>query len=60
MDTAQALADNDMDVTRTANAMFLHRNGLLYRLNVIRRNTGKNLLCFYDLCEVLGYKKEES
>ena len=58
METAQALADSDLNVVKAAKKFYVHRNTMVYRIAVIKAKTGKNLLCFYDLCEVLGYKKE--
>lgn len=38
--TAIAFLDNDLNVSETARAMFLHRNTLMYRLDKIERITG--------------------
>lgn len=38
--TALAFLDNDLNVSETARAMFLHRNTLMYRLDKIERITG--------------------
>lgn len=46
MNTADAFLDNGMNVAKTARAMYMHRNTLLYRLNVIRRLTGLDLRNF--------------
>ena len=46
MQTADAFLDNDLSVCRTARALYMHRNTLMYRLNVIRRQTGFDLRVF--------------
>ena len=38
--TALAFLDNDLNISETARAMFLHRNTLMYRLDKIERITG--------------------
>ena len=48
-----ALADNSMNVTDTANAMYVHRGTVHYRAKKIREGTGLNPVNFYDLCELL-------
>ena len=43
MTTAKAFLENGMNVSKTARSLYMHRNTLLYRLNVIRRLTGFDL-----------------
>lgn len=50
----EAFAAHDMNATCAANALYMHRNSLLYRLNVIHRETGLNPRKFYDLVKLLG------
>lgn len=46
MITAKSFLANGMNVAKTARAMYMHRNTLLYRLNAIRRLTGLDLRDF--------------
>lgn len=46
MSTAKSFLANGMNVAKTARAMYMHRNTLLYRLNAIRRLTGFDLRNF--------------
>lgn len=46
MSTVKSFLDNGMNVAKTARAMYMHRNTLLYRLNAIRRLTGLDLKDF--------------
>lgn len=50
-------AENRMRITETANAMFVHRNTIIYRLDKIRRATGLNPYWFYDLCKLVTIAK---
>ena len=50
-------AENSMKLTDTAQAMFIHRNTLVYRLDKIRRTTGLNPYWFYDLCKLVPMAK---
>ena len=49
----KALADNDMNVSKTANAMHYHRNNIIYHVEKIKDETGLNPLKFYDLIKLL-------
>lgn len=44
-----ALADNRMNVSEAARALYMHRNGVAYRIKRIQRITGLDPLNFYDL-----------
>ncbi|MCH5147839.1 MAG: helix-turn-helix domain-containing protein [Clostridiales bacterium] len=46
MSTVNCFLENGMNVAKTARAMYMHRNTLLYRLNAIRRQTGLDLKDF--------------
>lgn len=46
MVTAKAFLSNGMNMAKTARSLYMHRNTLLYRLNVIRRLTGLDLRDF--------------
>ncbi len=48
-----ALADNNMNVSATARAMYMHRNSITYNINEITEETGLNPLVFYDLVKLL-------
>ena len=47
------LADNDMNCTKTAAAMYMHRNTLVYRLTMIRRKVGLDPRRFWELRELI-------
>lgn len=47
------MADNDLKVSETAKGMYMHRNSIEYRLNRIKKITGKDPRKFYGLCELL-------
>jgi PucR C-terminal helix-turn-helix domain/GGDEF-like domain len=51
--TLMAFIDCDMDVARTALALFVHRNTVHYRLRQIERLTGRNVRRFPDLLELV-------
>lgn len=46
MVTVKAFLSNGMNMAKTARSLYMHRNTLLYRLNVIRRLTGLDLRDF--------------
>jgi sugar diacid utilization regulator len=52
------LAENNMNTTATAKAMIMHRNSIYHHIMMIRRDTGKNPLDFYDLVALLTTAKE--
>lgn len=47
--TIIALADNNMKPTEAAYSLRVHRNTILYRIEMIKRATGLDPLNFYDL-----------
>lgn len=49
----RAFAEHNMNVTDTADAVCMHRNSVIYRLNVIKRTTGLDPRKFYDLIKLL-------
>lgn len=51
------LAKCNMNITKTSQAMFMHRNNITYHIRQIRRDTGLNPLNFYQLCELLPKAK---
>ena len=51
--TLQALADCNMNVSKTAEKLFYHRNTVVFRLNRIRSKTGLNPLVFRDLVKLM-------
>ena len=53
-----ALADNSMNVTDAADAIYVHRCTVHYRVKKIREGTGLNPFNFYDLCKLLTVAKE--
>ena len=48
-----AFANCDMNASRTANAVYLHRNTLLYHFYKIEKATGLNPRRFYDLIDLV-------
>lgn len=47
----------NMNLNKTADALFYHRNTVVYYLNRIQEKYGLNPHNFYDLCKLLGYEK---
>jgi len=52
-DTLRAYADADMNVLRTAKRLDIHPNTIYARAQKIQDITGKNLLSYHDLTELL-------
>lgn len=52
------LADYNMNVSEAAARLYMHRNTVVYRAKKIRRVTGKDILNFYDLCEMIPAAKK--
>ena len=48
MRTAKSFFDNDLNVSKTADAIYMHRNTLMYRLNKIKKLTGLDVKTFND------------
>lgn len=46
--TLESLFKNDLNISKTAHALFMHRNTLNYRLGKVRAATGLNPCCFAD------------
>ncbi len=53
MKTLRCLFANDLNVSRTARRLFMHRNTLIYRLNKVRAVTGLNPCEFDDAVTLL-------
>ncbi len=53
MSTLSSLFENDLNVSKTARALFMHRNTLNYRLNKVRTITGLDPCSFDDAVELL-------
>ena len=53
MSTLRCLFDNDLNVSATARALFMHRNTLIYRLNKVRSVTGLDPCSFGDALTLL-------
>ena len=49
----RAYADCDMNLTKTAERMNYHRNTLVYHMGKIKKETGLDPLCFWDLVTLL-------
>lgn len=48
-----ALADNNMNVSVTAKALYMHRNNVIYHLRKVKSETGLDPMKFYDLYELI-------
>ena len=46
--TALVFFDNNLNITETANELFIHRNTLIYRLNKLEGITGYDIRKFND------------
>ena len=46
VDTCLNLFDNDLNVSRTAKRLYMHRNTLIYRVNKLKRMTGLDVCTF--------------
>lgn len=53
-----ALADNQFNVSKVAEKLFMHRTSLNYHVRKIRETTGKNPMDFYDMCELLHIARQ--
>lgn len=47
------LADRDINIAKTATELFMHRNTLVYRLDMITLKTGLDPRKFWDLVNLL-------
>ena len=50
----RAVADNDMNVTRAAKSVYVHRNSAVYHMDKIMDRTGLDPRRFRDLVRLLG------
>ena len=48
----EKLCDYDMNVTKVARAMYLHRNTVTYRMKKIKEKTGLDPMRFNDLVKL--------
>lgn len=46
--TAHAFFDSNLNISKTAKALYMHRNTLIYRLNKIKKLTGLDIKKFDD------------
>jgi carbohydrate diacid regulator len=53
VEVIRGLADNNMNITQTATALYMHRNTVSYRIERIRKKTGIDPMNFYGLCKLL-------
>lgn len=51
-------AKNNMNVSKTAQELFFHRNTVVYHLDKVERMTGLNPFKFYDLMKLVSSLKE--
>lgn len=59
-ETVIALAQNNMDESKTARVTRYHRNTLVYHLGRIHEQTGLNPRCFFDLVKLYEMATGES
>ena len=52
LETLQGFFDNNLSITQTAKALFIHRNTLLYRLERIKKVTGLDPKKFDDAVQL--------
>lgn len=52
-DIVLSLADNDMNVSKVARALYMHRNNVIYHLRKVKSLTGLDPMKFYDLCKLI-------
>ena len=52
LETTTGFFENNLNVTDTANELFLHRNTLIYRLNKISQITNLDIRNFEDACKL--------
>ena len=52
-----ALADNNMNESETARALFMHRNNIVYHIGKVKKITGLDPTNFYDLGELVQMAK---
>lgn len=48
MRTAECLFENNLNVSKSAVYLYMHRNTLIYRLKKLKRITGLDICDFYD------------
>ena len=53
-----ALADNNMSRNKAANAVYMHRESVVYHIKKVHRLTGLNPMNFYDLHKLVPMMKE--
>lgn len=58
-ETILAFAENDMNMTKTAESLCFARNTIAYRLDQIHKLYGLDPERFYDLCELVQMAKKE-
>lgn len=54
-----ALANNDLNIGKTAEELHYHRNSVTYHVGVIKRKTGYDALTFYGLERLLWMLADE-
>ena len=52
-----ALADNNMNVSEVARALFMHRNNVVYHIGKVKKLTGLDPTNFYNLGELVQMAK---
>lgn len=47
------LIENDLNVSRTAKALYMHRNTLIYRIKKLKNETGLDVATFYGAAKFM-------
>lgn len=53
-----AMADNDMNIAQVSKDLYFHRSSVIYQLDRIARETGKDARVFRDLVELVPKAQE--
>lgn len=53
MHTARIYAECGMNMNKTAMVLFMHRNTVVYRVQLIKQRFGVDIQNFYELAELL-------
>lgn len=59
LNQVRTLADCDMNLSWTARVLGVSRKSMEQQVSRIKKNTGLNPMCFYDLCELLYFDVEK-
>lgn len=54
-----AMSNANMNISEAAKLMYMHRNSIVYNIEMITKRTGKNPINFYDLIQLVELAKTE-